>query len=142
MGGRAPNRGDGGDGGRTMLLPLRGVRTSLSLPAPQRVAKVTELLLLLLVVMMLLLLLLQDSGTTLRVAGRGRESCTDKGRHRERERGERGVQMGPGALAEWHTDTHFLFAPHNLPNEACHSASPPFNSSLADCHLMRFMDER
>lgn len=88
-GGRAPNRGDGGDGGRTMLLPLRGVRTSLSLPAPQRVAKVTELLLLLLlVVMMLLLLLLQDSGTTLRVAGRGRESCTDKGRHRERE-GER-----------------------------------------------------
>lgn len=65
----------------------------------------------------------------------------DTQRERERE-WERGVQMGPGALAEWHTDTHFLFAPHNLPNEACHSASPPFNSSLADCHLMRFMDER
>lgn len=50
--------------------------------------------------------------------------------------------MGPDALADWHTDTHFLFAAHNLPNEACHSPSPPFNSSLADCHLMRFMDEQ
>lgn len=50
--------------------------------------------------------------------------------------------MGPDALADWHTDTHFLFAAHNLPNEACHSPSPPFNSSLADCHFVRFMDVR
>lgn len=50
--------------------------------------------------------------------------------------------MGPDALADWHIDTHFLFAAHNLPNEACHSPSPPFNSSLADCHLMRFMDKQ
>lgn len=48
--------------------------------------------------------------------------------------------MGPAALAHRHTDTHFLFAAHNLPNEACHSPSPPFNSSLADCHFVRFMD--
>lgn len=67
------------------------------------------------------------------------EFSEENERESEREM-ERGVQMGHDALADWRTDTHFLFAPHNLPNEACHSPSPPFNSSLADCHFMRFID--
>lgn len=41
------------------------------------------------------------------------------------------------AATDWYTlsHTHFLFAAHNLPNEACHSPSPPFNSSLAEAKL-------
>lgn len=34
--------------------------------------------------------------------GEERESCTD----------------GPDAVTDWHADTHFLFAAHNLPNDA------------------------
>lgn len=55
---------------------------------------------------------------------------TDEGRQRSRRR----RTDGAAALADWRADTHFLFAAHNLPNEACHSPSPPFNSSLPDCH--------
>lgn len=115
--------GDGGDGDDGDALPIWSV---VSVHFSPGVVKVTVLL--------LLLQILADTGSDR--AGVERAGRIKGDTHRER-----GVQMGPDALADWHTDTHFLFAAHNLPNEACHSPSPPFNSSLADCHLMRFMDE-
>lgn len=114
---------DGGDGDDGDALPIWSV---VSVHFSPGVVKVTVLL--------LLLQILADTGSD-------RAGVERAGRIKGDTERERGVQMGPDALADWHTDTHFLFAAHNLPNEACHSPSPPFNSSLADCHLMRFMDE-
>ena len=43
---------------------------------------------------------------------------------RERRREREGHADGAAALADWRPHTHFLFAAHNLPNEACHSPRP------------------
>lgn len=59
---------------------------------------------------------------------RERDRWRDRVRDEERVRGEsesetaraRGESCtdGPDAVTDWHADTHFLFAAHNLPNDA------------------------
>lgn len=48
-----------------------------------------------------------------------RDRYEEMGRVRERERAsEQSCTDGPDAVTDWHADTHFLFAAHNLPNDA------------------------
>lgn len=50
-------------------------------------------------------------------AGRGRRLRGAGGRRGEAAEEASGAD-GPDAVSDWHTDTHFLFAAHNLPNDA------------------------
>ena len=41
-----------------------------------------------------------------------------RGDSERRERENESCTDGPDAVTDWHADTHFLFAAHNLPNDA------------------------